>query len=293
MRRFIITFYLIVLGFISGAEVVHLVPRDVFIGDEAFLEFTDTGKAFTSFVGDSLTLPVEFLPKSPFVTIKSIDYVKTDLALHVSVRFVPWVSGSLKLPPFPVQSLFVYPPEIRISSIIGRTGIVVPQSPREPLLVPGTTWLVYIFLGVFVLVIFLFLFFLFRILPRLAGISAKFIHNRNKRSTLRSLRKLERSVLKISREKWYLLFSRLMRRYFALRFAEMPEFFFSYTTDEISKFLHSQEDVPIPQNIMQAVFIFFSEIDTNRFCGIDSEDTRLAEVVQAQSLVFEVEALYV
>lgn len=299
MRRFIVFLSLLFLGFVpaigvaEGVDMGLLVPREVFIGDEALLEFTTVGKAFLSFEGETLSLAVELLPESSLVTIKSVEYMKTDVALHVSVRFVPWVSGTLSLPPLPFQSSFVQAPEIRISSILARTGVSVPQNPREPLLVPGTTWLVYALLAVLVLSIGLLLFLVFRILPRLSGFTVRFLHSRNRRATLRSLRKLERVVIKLPQGTWYSLFSRVMRRYLALSLEQAPEFFFSSTTGEIVLFITSRVEDSFAQSIEPMVLRFFSEIDTKRFCGAEAEDTRLGDIVHSRTLIRTLEALNV
>lgn len=299
MRRFVVVCCVLFFGYVpviavsEGINTGILVPREVFIGDEALFEFTNTGKAFTSFEGEYLTLPVEFLPESPFVTIKSVDYMKTDRALHVSVRFVPWVSGPLTLPPLPFQSFYILAPEIRISSILERTGTAMPQNPRQPLLVPGTTWLVYALLGGLALAIGFLLIIMFRVLPRFAGFSKRFIHSRNRRSTLRSIRKLERIVIKLPQGTWYSLFSRVMRRYLALSIEQAPEFFFSCTTAEIVQFIASEAEKSIPKNIELQILRLFFEIDTKRFSGVADEDTRLTEIMHARSLIRALEALYV
>ena len=196
------------------ADEGMLIPREVFIGDMAELSFT-TG-AFTAVLDDGtlFALPAEDLPKSDDVEVKSILVSQRGSTAAVTVRFVPWASGVVRLPSFKLKGVAVTPPVVRIGSLIEKTGRTTIEPPRSPLLVPGTTWMLY---GLIAAIL----------VATVAGIIAavKLAHylllsplrrQTGKRAVilLRDLKSLERKAGKIPVSSWYASFALSIRRYF-------------------------------------------------------------------------------
>jgi hypothetical protein len=201
-------------GWALSADGGMLIPREVFIGDTAELSFT-TG-AFSAVLHDGtlFALPAEDLPKSDDVDVKSILVSQRGSTAAVTVRFVPWASGAVRLPSFKLKGVAVTPPVVRIGSLLEKTGKTTIEPPRSPLLVPGTTWMLYGLIAAIlaaavvgiIAAVKLARYFLLSPLRRQTG--------RRSAILLRDLKSLERKAGKIPVQSWYASFALSVRRYF-------------------------------------------------------------------------------
>ncbi len=192
-----------------------LVPRDVYVGDAAVLTFevTLTGKALGD--GNSLEIDTGLLAPSRDVTVRQVTVTGRAGKAEVRILFVPWVSGPLRLPAIPVGKETVSPPAPVIASLLRdpATGL---QDPRSPVLVPGTTWILYGFLACAIAFLLLASFLLSRLRRYAAADPSARNAARRKREFLRDLAALSRRTVKLSQVEWYALFSATLRRYVGL-----------------------------------------------------------------------------
>ncbi len=135
------------------AQTVSLVPKDVYVGDEAEVRFSFDW-AGTLFVENAETLiPIvtsttidESLQTD--YTIKSMQLLPSQTGYTLSILFVPWKSGVLNIDSFDlatifalnVNSLLIDIPEIHIKSILSQTEDRNIRSPSGPIIIPGTTY---------------------------------------------------------------------------------------------------------------------------------------------------------
>lgn len=167
---------------------VLLVPTDVYVGDTAEIRFTfssaslfgvfetsikETGTEFIDRAWSNNTELEDFdLLSAALLKVdstKSIQAEQYGIEKYVIVlEIVPWVTGSLDVPTFNVLTAFgledafasssktlVTIPPVTISSIVQKMQIKSLQPPTAPVIIPGTTWIVYLLILLSVILIFL------------------------------------------------------------------------------------------------------------------------------------------
>jgi len=285
------------------AEEGILVPREVFVADEAELGFATTAFAGAAEAGTVLSVPAADLPVSPDLTVKSIRVTVTAAGAQVSVRFVPWITGMLQLPSFTISNITVTPPPVRIGSLVEKTGVTVLESGRSPLLVPGTAYILYALAAAFLAVCGIAVAFAVRFRKYLALLLGKNHASRRAALANRQLRALERQIKKTEAGAWYRMFASVLRTYFGYLCAAVPSGssvqtrFEAATAREIVRALGDAFDggcgMPVDR-----VRDLLKHVDTVRFGGFPAGDAasqdglaenRYADVAEARSLVALIE----
>lgn len=248
------------------AEEGRLYPREVFVGDAA--EFAFQYPPLESVLDEGVTIRVgaEDLPVSYDLDLLSVSVQKSGGSVSVSVSFIPWTSGTLSIPAFAVKGVMVSPPSVNIASIVEITGKTSLENARSPLLVPGTTWLLYGLIGVILLVIALFAFLLFRLRSLLFNAGDKFQVRKRTRILERSLKTLERKSGSYDNALWYASYARIVRGYLGACLAGDFNAYLPLTGTEISSFAKGY--------LSDRIASLFSDLDTIRFGG-DNHDAGL------------------
>lgn len=202
-----------VITFRVFSEPAILVPREVFVGDTAELTFGLPALSGTMEEESSFEVPSGDFPVSEDFTITSILIRESEGLGVVVIRFVPWVSGIVQMPIFSARKIQVAPPSVRISSLVDKTGRNILEPPRSPLLVPGTTYVVYGLIAAAVAAILLIIFFIAKFRNAFEGRLSSSNSRRRVRVAMKRLRYLEKHTESISREEWYRLFSSVLRGY--------------------------------------------------------------------------------
>ncbi|ULQ60703.1 hypothetical protein K7I13_05375 [Brucepastera parasyntrophica] len=267
---------------------VTLIPQEVFIGDIAECRFaTDSFDSAAEQIFPVM-LPPESLPSSPDATIHSITIQKNGPDITVSINFTPWKTGVLQLPPFFVNNVRILPPAFQIASLMEKTGMAVLAPPRRPLLVPGTTYLIYGTIAASCVIIMV-LIIVFRklIIARTITASARINRVRFKK-TMKAMRKLEKKIRKQPQAEWYAQLSRVMRNYFGLLCRNDPLSLLSSTGPEIAaeiKFVFFH----IPDAISDSLLKMFEEMDMIRFSGRPFPDMRKDRIHDIRQLLLQTE----
>lgn len=146
------------------AQNTSLVPKDVYVGDEAEIHFNfawegnlfpaDKEQSASSFNSAN----VEENLRDAY-TITSMHLTSSTNGYVLVIVFIPWKVGFLDIPPFDLSMTFdietkpllIDIPEVYIQSIVEKTGEKNIRPPIGPVIIPGTT---YVVLGI-VVVIFL------------------------------------------------------------------------------------------------------------------------------------------
>lgn len=275
-----------------------LIPREVYVGDTA--EFSFTTGAFNGALeaGAEITVPAESVSVSADATVSAI-VVRRDASFStVTVRFVPWSTGLLRLPAFTLKKIRVIPPPVRIYSIVEKTGISELEPPRSPLLVPGTTLILYALVAASTVALAAALVFVSRLRRYLESNQGKIQSSRRLRFVMRDLRGLEHRIRKVGYLEWYALFAATLRRYFGNLLGEGPSSVLSLTASEIALLLRRPEDDVFAQEKVPASAVsgdfrslaanvesLLAAIDGIRFSGRDHEDSRASDIAEARDLI--------
>ncbi len=267
-RAIILTITLISLSWRLSAQGI-LIPNETFVGDSA--DFTFETGAFASSLenGAVYSVPSENILPSDDVTVVSVLVVPNGASASVTIRFIPWVSGSVSLPTFALQGVRVAPPQARIASIVEKTGRSSIQGARSPLLVPGTTWLLYglTALALAAAVGFFWAGFWFRRIIRQAP--GKRLAGRRVSLFSRELRRLERRPFWPDRARWLSAFSLSARRYFGALCVGDLDGFLSLTGAEIGDRVSA---LPGCARLSSSVVSLFAASDRARFGGAEEND---------------------
>lgn len=281
---------------LPGAGI--LVPREVFVGDSAELSFT-TG-AFNAALepGADVLVPLGDVAVSSDATIESVTARRGESSTTVVIRFVPWTPGLLRLPPFALKKIRVVPPPVRISSLAEKTGQTALDPPRSPLLVPGTTFVLYALCaaGIACLAFVAIAFARFR--RYLTLNEGRIRSGRRTKVAMRELKYLERRIHRTEPAEWYALFSAALRRYLGTLLSGNPSCLLSSTSREIDEafstaFRPRATGAGNSQALIDAALArsgaLLSGIDSIRFSGRASADSRQADVAEARALVLALE----
>lgn len=289
MKRSLLIFWVLymLIAFPAFSESGILVPREVFVGDTAELSFETNAFASILASGSVLIVPPSDFAVSPDLTITGIQVKQGKDSGEVLVRFVPWVSGVLQIPPFSLKKISVTPPQVRISSLIEKTGRNVLESPRSPLLIPGTTYLVYGGIVLFLAAVLALLFVSVKIRKYFSGTAGKKNSGRRVGIAIKQLKLLERKIKKSGQKEWYGKYAAILRSYFGSFCTGASRSFSSATGAEVVARL----SLKLGSNaILADVQALLSRIDTARFSGHDIVDSCADDIALARSLIASLEA---
>ncbi len=234
-RAIVLSFAFACASGISASGEAVLVPREVFVGDRAQLTFSVSSLELPK--GEVYEVPVSEIASSEDATLESIVATSDLQGTTVSIFFIPWRTGVVKLPSFTVEKVRIVPPEIRISSIVDKTGRSSLEPARPPLLVPGTTWLAYGYIAAGVLSLFAAGVAIARVLAWLAANprdrkSSRYAKRRT-RALSKSLRHLEKQSRSMGVDEWYAALARALRCYLGALCALDGSAFASHTRFEV------------------------------------------------------------
>lgn len=237
-----------------------LIPREVYVGDTA--EFSFSSGAFASVLEDGtlFALPPNEIPASDAVDVKSILVSQHGQTASVTIRFVPWASGVIRLPSFKLKGVAVTPPVVRIGSLIEKTGKTAIEPPRSPLLVPGTTWILYGLIAAILVATVAGIVVAVRLARYLLQSPLRRQAGRRAAILFRELKNLERKAGKISFDSWYAAFALSVRRYFGAYCDGDFGALLSSTGTEISSRVRD-----LDASLASSVASLFSAMDEIRF----------------------------
>jgi hypothetical protein len=281
---------------LPGAGI--LVPREVFVGDSAELSFT-TG-AFNAALepGADALVPPGDVAVSSDATVASVAAHRGASSTTVVIRFVPWTTGLLRLPPFTLKKIRVVPPPVRISSLAEKTGQTALDPPRSPLLVPGTTLVLYALCASAIAFLAFGAIAFARFRRYLSLNEGRIRSGRRTKVVMRELKYLERRIHRTESVEWYALFSAALRRYLGTLLSGNPSGFLSSTSREISEALlavtRARASDDDNARVLTAAAIaradaLLTGIDSTRFSGRAVADSRHADVAEARALVLALE----
>ena len=243
-----------------------VIPKNVFVGDRAQLRYTfnnpvDLFEAAdkSQIHGDVLTLDPEypaFLSADESFTVQEVLLVRNGLMYTLEIYFVPWRPGKIDIAPFDLsaccrkknlfeqEDLSAYSAEslagfvidlqpFFISSIAQRTDSFSIRPPASPLLLPGTSYILWTVIIVLILLLVLLALVLVKfkaIMSWILLLKQKLIYLYNVRSGKKALQKLLKE--KISDTDFARSWQKIVRDYLSFRFDRS---FASVTSGRIAK----------------------------------------------------------
>lgn len=132
-----------------------LIPQQVFVGDSAeFLFPIDALQSFDPSILMSGSFKIDKIKQNTMMDITSIQIKKQKTKEYISINFTPWETGSVFFPSLAEAGIYDSMPQVFISSILETAKVEVIQPPRPPLLLPGTSYLLYLIASVSAVFIF-------------------------------------------------------------------------------------------------------------------------------------------
>lgn len=265
-------------------------PRDVYVGDAAELVFYREISVPEKIRESGLTIPGDRFTESDLYRVESVSITWQDAVAEIRVRFVSWTTGVIEFPAIESGYGIIDFPPVTIVSILERDGISSPAPARSPLLIPGTTWMLYGFILGFLLCVGGALFFAARIRRWLLDGPAKRSAARRYRAFLRTLRFLARRSQKAESVWWYGKLSYALKWYLGLYFFADGSSLLSRTGTELVAYVLTLEtnDNDTDSAAGHAAGVLeelFTDIDRVRFSGAEDGMLRTDLLETAGSFV--------
>ena len=216
---------------ISDFKAVQtLSPKEIFVGDTAEISYTFYSPiAFP--MGESdfipLTFPESFQKREFTLTGGSLS--RTGNQYRLSISFIPWKVGLIVFPQFDLMTLLnpsfigykIDLNPVEVASIVEKTGKKNVRPPLPPVLLPGTTYMLYaaaVACLIFFMLVLKILFNLDGVLNFFSEMMTASGYARNARRLLRKLKKLNRTGEKLSDADFAGEVENAVRAYLCVRF---------------------------------------------------------------------------
>ena len=266
-------------------ETLTVLPKDVYIGDIIEIRYSFTTNINLT---DNLTVDIQ-LPENPDYDILSMKLIGNDGSYQFVISCIPWKVGALDLPKIDISkysqslttSFAIDIPSITVQSIVKKTGTNEIRPVASPLLIPGTTWLIYIFL--FLIIIFLSLtVYLLIHTKKVISFWNNYIQNRiskkNLKKTVKQIKKLNKKSAKYDDSNFAKQLSIITRQFLSTRFKHN---FNSVVSSKIWYEINNIFQDTLPVFIEDKVFVVSSVLercDYIRFSGGKEEDSSFSFV---------------
>ncbi len=227
-----------------------MVPKEIYIADKGLVQYTFKTPidlfAMTSqeyIFGEEMRIPVEklsFLVDQNECSLEKVLILRNGLSYNLCITFVPWKTGEIKFSEFDLVKLCIelnpndevdeyaqsttYPiriEPIKISSLSEKLNIVNIKAPYPPLLIPGTTyviWSIIILVLVFIVLIAIFIIRLQFFLNKYRILKMHIDYKKNSIRTRRRLKALLKNKNKSDDKTFCYNWQKLMREYLEYRF---------------------------------------------------------------------------
>ncbi len=285
----------------SSAEDISqvLIPRQVFLGDTAQLQYSfttpeDIFSEFSETSSDTQSIKLDF-SSSEFDSLKEkctiIDasLVRSGITYIITVSFIPWKTGTIEFPQFNLftiagnktsvssHSFIISFQSITIESLAEKTDSTALCSPSAPVTLPETNYILWLLIASIVFFILLCAFLIAKspkIASRIKKIKQSLIFLNNRIFTKLRLFILSKNK-KISDTDFCISWQKIIRSYLTLRLAKN---FYCIPSSGISKAIYSsfykdtEEFIPI--NFISSLSLLFKRTDYIKFAA-GSIDSRL------------------
>ena len=283
-------------------------PKEIFCGDKVSLQYqtvlTDDiaivlGNVLPLKISDTEQLAKIIKIDSLACTVEKFELSVSGNLLTSQVNCVPWQLGKISYPTIKLnlENIILEIPgsEFTVSSILEATGETSVKPAMGPILLPGTTYVVYgsIFLGIVFLSLLIFtLTKSSKIIRFFKNIIIARRYKKNYKKSLGMLKKLGKNSQNISYKEFAEELQKIMRNYFAFRFSDK---IYNLATAEIVGWFNSVYNLILPEQAEESIHLFYEimlRCDFLRFSGNSVADGNFKEnenieLIQKASKVME------
>ncbi len=269
-------------------EQLVVLPKSVYVGDETEIRYSFTSPIELE---ADLELPYEVeYPSTEEYSILSATLAQADSSRNngyvLVVHLVPWKAGFIDLPSITLTDLFVIDiAPVVIESIVEHTGHTELRKIRPPVIIPGTTGLLFFVLAIavtLVVAVIILLHHIHKSGKSFLGYFASLIFSTGFRKALRSLRKLIKKDADLDDEVFASRFSAIIRTWLTARFnrnfAVLATGEFPGVYQEISAGVF---DVEFTENF-NTIVTSLIRLDYIRYSSAQEKDPRLSEEERIQ-----------
>lgn len=247
-----------------------MIPRETYIGDQTEIRYTmhfsekqlEPLQQFFSMGDEQQENKYFFIEENPifldknhnFFTLQEDNFKVIEASFLIKkteltfvLQFYPLVAGKLDIPSIQLQDFFeglvfdyeIDIPEVTISSILTKTGSGGIAGVKAPLVVPGTTYIIY---GIILLAVFLFGLFIFliatfhRYYPKVKLFLQKLFYSKHLKEALRKIKKMQKKLDSYTSLECAEFCSTVLKKYLEKHFS-LP--FLSCTPEELKTKLSS------------------------------------------------------
>ena len=284
MKKFIfcLSFLFLTISVFSQTlmnENITVLPRDVYIGDVIEIRYSFTTNINLT---DDLTVDIN-LPESTDYEVISTKLSGSNGSYILQIACIPWKVGVLDLPKIDLSeysktlttSFAIDVPSITVQSIVEKTQKNEIRPVASPLLIPGTTWLVYLFVFLLTVLLVALTYLLIhtkKVISIWNDLVQKRISRRNLKKTTRQIKKLNKKSAKYSDSEFAKDLSVITRQFLTTRFKHN---FNSVVSSKIFFELNLIFQDTLPDSIeekVNSISSILERCDFIRFSGVTNED---------------------
>jgi len=126
-----------------------LEPNEFFVGDHVQF-YLCLPERFTY-----KNFSIDKIKQNTSMTINDVSIIKIKDKNYIKVEFIPWEVGEISFPSLKEIGIYFELPDIHVCSILELDQTISLQEARPPLLLPGTTYLIYGYAIIFFIICFL------------------------------------------------------------------------------------------------------------------------------------------
>ena len=260
-------------------ETLTVLPKDVYIGDVIEIRYSFTTNINLT---DDLTVDIE-LPESKDYEILSMKLTGANGSYVLQISCIPWKVGALDLPKIDLSdysktlttSFAIDIPSITVQSIVEKTQKKEIRPVASPLLIPGTTWLVYLIILLFIIFLALLIYLLIhtkKVISLWNDLVQKRISKKNLKKTIKQIKRLNKKSAKYSDSDFAKELSIITRQFLSTRFKEN---FNSVVSSKIFFEINKIFQDTLPESIEEKIHNISSILercDYIRFSGSTEEE---------------------
>ena len=269
-----------------------LIPQTIFVGDTAQFLFPLSEQDVYNFnrsgINQDTPIPLHNKIENEMMTVKDIRFLIKDTRPYLMITFVPWETGTIYFPSFSFLPLQRELPAVTVASLIDNTAAIALEPPKQPPLIPGTDYVLYMAVGIVVVgtgLVITGIFFAHRMLK---NSHARYYAGKRLRLLKKTARKLQKRLHKAKKKQsasetvvnpreialWYTEIDHMIRSYLfflykdglpflTLQDEQLKRLFFSYTYEEtIGIITTSFTEQP---DILHSFTALYTALEKNRF----------------------------
>ena len=269
-----------------------LIPQTIFVGDTAQFLFPLSEQDVYNFnrsgINQDTPIPLHNKIENEMMTVKEIRFLIKDTRPYLMITFVPWETGTIYFPSFSFLPLQRELPAVTVASLIDNTAAIALEPPKQPPLIPGTDYALYMALGIVVLSTSLLITGTFFVHRMLKNSHARYYAGKRMRLLKKTAKKLQKRLQKNKKKQsasaavvnsteialWYTEIDHMIRSYLfflykdglsflTLKDEQLKRLFFSYTYEEIIDIIKTS--FTAQPDILHSFTALYTALEKNRF----------------------------